>query len=138
MPLRLSAEASGRAIDSVEIKSAREPEAIRLVLRPARPVRLRVLDAQDEPVAGAVVSRVEWRMPRHVVPWTGVTDRDGRAVWPNAPLDLVVLRVTAANAPYQFKNIRVDPTNRDVVVRLQGDLSRGDTLRIRAVEEDSG
>jgi hypothetical protein len=133
---RITAEAPGRALATIDVSSPNPPD-LRLVLAPAVPVRLQLLTPKGEPAAGVQLMPHEFRMRRHLLNWTGTTDRDGRVVWSNAPLDTVVLR--ALGTKYPPRVIRIDPQQRDIVARLRedfGDLSA--SLKIRAVDAQSG
>jgi hypothetical protein len=65
-----------------------------VALAVARPMRVRVVNAKGEPVAGATVSAGAWRM-LEVLEWRGTTDGEGRVTWVEAPTDPVGLNASA-------------------------------------------
>ena len=61
-------------------------------LEAGRTIRGRVVDVKGRPIAGARVTP-EFRGRSDLLGWRAETDAEGRFQWPNAPLEVVVLKV---------------------------------------------
>src|SRR5438094_757055 len=79
-----TAEANGFATKSAVVKPAADLPEVRIIMPEAKPLRLRVLGEQGEPVQSRL-QVLEWRTENQVLDWTANTDQEGRVVWTNAP-----------------------------------------------------
>lgn len=81
-----TASAPGRATVSTIAQVKEGMDEVRLVLPPARPLSVRVIDDAKQPVKGVAINLDTYRTEAQILDWAGETDADGRAVWTNAPL----------------------------------------------------
>jgi hypothetical protein len=58
---------------------------VRIVLPPAQPARLRLVDEQGKPVNDAELTLDTYRTEAQLLDWSGRTDPQGQVVWTNAP-----------------------------------------------------
>ncbi|MEA3364631.1 MAG: redoxin domain-containing protein [Candidatus Hydrogenedentes bacterium] len=95
-------------------------------------LRLRVVDAAGEPLAGAWVAVDAWRGLEGLLEWQAFTDESGEAVWPNAPSEGISLMAEAAGA--QPATLQIPRIKDDVyTIRI------GSAIRIRGrVFEENG
>ncbi len=121
---RVIAEAAGFAPASVRVEAGPEPPPATIRLSPGRPFRGRVVDAQGQPLAGAVVSVAAWQECRNL-DWRAETDTEGRFTWADAPTtgDISFVVRKAGYATTRGRDLAVsDPgpvitLNRPLVVR---------------------
>ena len=81
-----TATAPGRATVSQVAQVKEGMEEVRLVLPPARPLQIRVIDSAQQPVKGASIQVDTYRTEAQILDWSATTGDDGFAVWTNAPL----------------------------------------------------
>jgi hypothetical protein len=132
----LTASAPGYAMGSAIASAERDAPEVRIVLRPAKPLRLRLVDEQGQPLAGANISVVDHRSRNHVVDWSTESDSTGRVVWTNAPADPTVFLVSAAN--YPVRTIVLSPAGEEQVVRMRRGAEDQVNVRVRAIDAESG
>jgi len=106
---------------------------VRLVLPPARPVRVRVTDEAGQPVPDAEFTLDTFRTEAQILDWSGKTDADGVMVWTNAPTVPVTCSVTSKSLAASRK-VQLQPgvAERRLVLS-QGPMLKI-TLRVRAVD----
>jgi thiol-disulfide isomerase/thioredoxin len=105
------------------------------VLSPAMPLKLRVVGDKDQPVVGAEVKPIEWRVRNHVLDWKATTDEQGRVVWPNAPRSEVSYYVTSTNYPVRAVRMVADGAEHGVVLRSGSDKQVA--VMIKATDAES-
>jgi hypothetical protein len=105
---------------------------VKLVLPKARPLRLRVLDEAGAPLAGVGIKPLDYRNDGKVLEWSGRTDREGRVVWPNAPLEAVGYGIQISKG---FRRFSASPAGGETVFRLRPALA--DEIRIEATVTDA-
>lgn len=88
-----TASDDGRATVSAVAQVEAHTSEVRLVLPPARPLRVRVTDEEGKPLADCSVRLDSYRNQGQLLDWTGTTDADGRFTWSNAPGQEVSLYV---------------------------------------------
>src|SRR6266542_412653 len=128
----ITAEADGHALASTIATVTPEREELKVVLPTARPLRLRGLGENNEPMAGAEVSLTEYRNRGHLMAWRGMTDAEGRVVWTNAPRQSISLTIGAANFPMRMA--RLAPTAEEQVVRLRKEWAKSIAVRLHALD----
>ena len=129
----LTAEAPGFAAKSTIVKSTESLEA-RIVMSPAKPLRLRVVGENNEPVPSQV-QFLQWRsVQSQLLEWNVQTDSEGRTVWTNAPNDAVTLSIQPINYPYRTVTLTADGTEKLVRLRKQRDAS----ISVKAVDATTG
>lgn len=134
--LLVAAEAPEYATKTVTITPAEESSGIRIVLRPAKPLRIRVVGNDGEPVAAAKITVNDWRARDQILDWSGQTDNDGLAVWSNAPDRSVPLNIDASNYPPRSANLLADGTEK--TIRLSQESGQRISVHLRALDADSG
>ncbi len=77
--------AEGRTTVTVVAQVEPGMPEVRLVLPPAKPLRLRVTDNEGKALAGASTRIDNYRTEAQILDWEGETDAEGRAIWSNAP-----------------------------------------------------
>jgi|GEM_PF-1230630 len=113
----VTASSPGHAATSVETWIAEGGAPVKLVMPDAVPLKLLVEDSSWRPISGAKISVVDWQIEGQALEWNGVTDIDGRAVWPGAPTNQVMLMFEAAG--FAPKAARIDSGSRTNVVILR-------------------
>jgi protocatechuate 3,4-dioxygenase beta subunit len=88
--LTVSASGSGPALIDTTAESGMKP--IDVHLTQPHLFRFRVVDKKEQPLAGATVEADTWRQ-RRTLDWSATTDKEGRAVWKDAPDDPVLFTV---------------------------------------------
>jgi hypothetical protein len=126
----LTAEADGQAVSSQIVTVVPDMAEVKLTLEAARPLRLRILGENDEPIPGAEVSLPEHRNRGHLLTWKGTAGTDGRVVWTNAPRQVLSLAVSATN--HAMRMARVESTDREQTVRLRKEITKAIIVRVRA------
>jgi len=112
------------------------PPEIRIVLTKARPMRLRIVGDQDEPIPAARVQTLDYRNRGLLLDWSESTDADGRVVWTNAPNQTMVMMVTAPN--YPPRQIRLKARDEEIVVRMRQAPAESIQVRVTVVEAGNG
>lgn len=112
----------GTAISSVDLR-----------LGHPRPLRLRLIDPEGEPIAGAFVNVGNWGRYRllGIIRWT---DAGGRASWDAAPDDPIRLNISA-NGYFGRLQAPVEPSDEEIVMTLRPGLSISG--RVRDAETDA-
>jgi protocatechuate 3,4-dioxygenase beta subunit len=82
------ATAAGRSPELTDVAIDKDRDDVEIRLEPGHALRLRVLGAKGQPLAGARVRSVTWR-GSSALGWSGNTDADGRLVWAEAPREAV-------------------------------------------------
>ena len=80
-----TAERAGYATKSFVVSATPDMPEVRMVLPPARPLRVRVVQENDTPVIGAELRIDDYRTPEQLLDWRGTTDAEGRVTWATAP-----------------------------------------------------
>ncbi len=132
----LTAEADGLATKTVFVTPASDAPEVRIVLPPAKPLRVRVLGERDEPVVGAALQIVDWRSGNQVLDWRGATDAEGRVVWTNAPDQEVSFWIQTTNYPVRGVKFLADGTER--TVRLRQGADQAINVRVKAQDATTG
>jgi protocatechuate 3,4-dioxygenase beta subunit len=131
----MTAEADGYAISSQIVTVRPEMEEVKLVLPPARPLRLRILGENDVPVVGAEARLPDYRNRGHLMTWKGTSDASGRVVWTNAPRQGLTVAVNATN--YATRLARAEPGGEEQVVRLAREIAQTNAVRVRVLDAET-
>lgn len=126
------AQASGLAPQLRKIRIERGLAPLTFPLVPARTIKGRVLDDQDQPAVGAEVTVPRWQ-DLDLLKWRTMTDADGGFTWDSAPGEAVTLAVSKPG---------FEPTTREINPKEGPEL----TLRLtkeflfigRVIEADTG
>lgn len=126
-----TASADGCATVSVIAQVEQTMPEVRLVLPPAKPLRIRVVDEAGQPLAGADLRIDTYRTEGQILNWSAKTDAEGRAVWTNAPLTPVTFYAGSRSlgAQRKFKAAGGEPEKRVV---LSNAMSEMITVRVKA------
>ena len=131
-----TASSEGRATTSVVAQVEPQMPEVRLVMAPAKPLKIRVTDATGNPVAGVGITVVPYRTEAQILDWQAETDAAGLATWSNAPTSRVTFRaVSKAFGERQFK---AGPADGEKVVVLSEDGLRETTVEVRAFDAKTG
>lgn len=103
----------------------------RLVLPPAKPLRLRLVDKQGHPASGASLNLETYRNEGMLLDWSDKTDSDGRAIWSNAPTTPICFY--ANNGQGAFRKFKVRADDQEHVLVL-ADSSANATVTLKAVD----
>ena len=106
---------------------------VRLVLPPAQPLRLSVVDEAGAPLPGVQFRVDPYRTEAQIHDWTATTDADGIAVWTNAPTAAVMVPANS-KSPAVTRKFRTVPgeSGRRLVLSAAG--AERVTIRLRAVD----
>lgn len=128
-----TATRSDRATVSVVAQVESGMGEVRLVLPPAQPLRLSVVDEAGAPLPGVQFRVDPYRTEAQLLDWTATTDADGVAVWTNAPTAAVMLYATS-KSPAVTRKFRTVPgeAGRRLVLSAAG--AERVTVRLRAVD----
>jgi len=132
----ITAEADGYSLGSTIATASADMPEVKLVLPAARPLRLKVVGANDEPVAGAGVGVVEYRNPGHLMGWRGTTDLGGLVVWSAAPTQSMSVQIVPTN--YAARMARLKTTSEEQVIRLSKEPAKTVAVRLRVLDEQTG
>jgi beta-lactamase regulating signal transducer with metallopeptidase domain/thiol-disulfide isomerase/thioredoxin len=88
----VTVQAEGFAPQFQEVTVTENTEPLEFRLEPGRTMRIRVVDSNGKPIAGAVFASDTWRGYR-TLEFRGHTDANGRLEWPSAPPDAVLCDV---------------------------------------------
>jgi beta-lactamase regulating signal transducer with metallopeptidase domain/thiol-disulfide isomerase/thioredoxin len=132
----LAVEAPNHATTTAKIVPAHMAPNIRIVLPPAKPLRIRVVGEKNEPIVGAGMSVIYWRTRDQILDWGARTDEHGEAVWSNAPVQRVAIWIVASNYPARSANLAADGTEK--TIRLSKESGRRISVHLHAVDADSG
>ena len=131
-----TASAEGRATTSVVAQVEPQMPEVRLVMAPAKPLKIRATDAAGQPVAGAEITINSYRTEGQILDWQAETDAAGLATWSNAPTSRVTFRaVSLAFGERQFKAGAGDG---EKVVVLSEDGVREATVQVSASDAQTG
>lgn len=100
----------------VDVESS-TPE-VRLQVQPVNPLRLKVVDEQGAPVAGASVSVAHYATEGQMLEFQGVTTAEGTLTWTNAPTTAVELQIDAPSLLLD-RLLRIPANQREVTCRLR-------------------
>ena len=122
-PSIITVQADGFAprIEEVRVAERTAPVEIRMT-EPGSILRVRVIDIQGKPVAGAVVAANTWRGHRSIE-FRAETDRDGRLAWRGAPKDVV--RYNIGKEEYMWIQPELTASGREQTVTLHPKLVVG-------------
>lgn len=131
----IAAEAPNYATKTVTVTPAEKASGIRIVLPSAKPLRIRVVGEDGEPVTAAV-GIVDFRARDQILDWGGQTDHHGFVVWSNAPDHSVPLEIFAPGYPVRWANLLADGTEK--TIRLSKRNAEVISVHLHAVDADSG
>jgi thiol-disulfide isomerase/thioredoxin len=125
----VSAERVGYQGTTVTVPAGVDAPPATIMLKPARPFRLRVLDGDGKPVADAVITADPNPGPQ-IFSWRTKTDAEGRAVWPTAPDQPVRYWINAGPQRSRTATYPADGTEHEVRFRPGDDRSINVNLRV--------
>ncbi len=97
--LTIQAEGFAPELKTVVVNAQTAPLDIRLA--PGNTIRIRVINADGKPIAGARIAADTWRAHRSIE-WETNTDNEGRCVWTSAPPDTVQFAIGKAGFRNDF------------------------------------
>lgn len=95
--------AAGRATASVVANVAPGMAEVRVVLPPAKPLRVKVVDDRGLPLAGVSLRVDSYKNEGQILDWETKADELGRAVWTNAPTAPVYVYASKPGVQRLFK-----------------------------------
>ena len=88
-----TASKEGRATTSVVAQVEPQMPDVRIVMAPAKPLRIRLIDDAGKPVAGVAITTLpSFYTEGQILDWKAQTDAQGLAIWSNAPATKVTFR----------------------------------------------
>jgi hypothetical protein len=106
------------AITTTIVDVGPDTPAVRLQLQPLTPLRLKVVDEQGAPVAGASVKVADYANEGQMLEFHGTATAEGVVTWTNAPGTAMKLRIDAKSL--QLDRLLSIPANqREVMCRLR-------------------
>jgi len=130
--LVLTATSPEYATASLLVSPAEGMADLRIVLGPIRPLRVRVVNEAGEPVSNAHFRPDEFRSGAQVLAWFGMTDREGRLTWTNAPDQAVAFYVSPPG--YQMRQVVLRADGTEKTVRVSKSANAKATIHIRALD----
>lgn len=128
-----TATAPGRATASVVTQAAPNAPEVRLVLPPAIPWRLHVVDDQDRPVSDAVVKIANQPNEAQILDWNGQTDSAGNVTWTNASTSNTLLSVTSHQID-SSRLVEYRPGTTDQTLVLSRRMAENVFVTVKALE----
>ena len=119
-PSIITVQAGGFAprIEDVRVEEKTAPVEIRMT-EPGSILRVRVVDVQGKPVAGANIVADTWRGHRSIE-FQAQTDQDGRFAWPSAPKGVVLYNIRKED--YMGMETELTASEREQTVTLHPKL----------------
>src|SRR5207253_78466 len=102
----------GFAITSTVIDLATNRAEVRLKLEKTQPLRIQVLNGEDNAVPEAKLNVDSHRTESQVLDFDGVTDKDGILVWTNAPVAPFALTASSGGKGWLHQKIRLTAEQR--------------------------
>lgn len=131
----ISAERDGYRGTTVTVPTGADAPEAKIVLRPGQPFRLRVLDGNGAPIAGAEIMS-DPNPGAQMLNWKATTDAEGRVVWPAAPDAPVKYWINAQAHGHRTAQLSADGTEH--VVRFRPGEDRAISIRLRVVDAATG
>jgi thiol-disulfide isomerase/thioredoxin len=134
----VTAERAGYRTKTITIPVTADAAAGKIILAPAKPLRLRVVGENDSPVANAEV-QIDPNPSDQILNWKATTDGDGRVEWDTAP-DAPVNIWVAPPAPrdYPFRSVKLLADGTEHVIRLRKGEDKSIKVHLRIVDAESG
>lgn len=133
--VQISAERDGYRGTTVTVSTGADAAPATIVLQPGQPFRLRVLDGNGAPVAGAEI------MPdpnpgAQILSWKATTDAEGRAVWNGAPDAPVKYWISSKTHGHRTALFSADGSEH--VVRFRPGENLAVNVRLQVVDSVTG
>ncbi len=110
----------------------------KIVLLPARPLRLRVVDESDKPFANAEVM-ADPNVSDQILRWTATTSSDGRVVWETAPASAVKIWVRPPpSSVYAYLRAKVRADEGEHVLILRKGADKSIFVKLHVIDAASG
>ena len=131
-----TASTAGRATTSVVAQVEPQMPEVRIVMAPAKPLKIRLADDSGKPVAGVGITILSYRTEAQILDWQAETDAEGLAIWSNAPTSTVTFQaLSKAYGERQFKASAAD--GEKIVVLSEGGV-REATVQVSASDAKTG
>ena len=112
----LTARAKGCAPELQEFRMGDQKQDVKIQMSPAKVMRGRVVDSTGKPIPKASISVDTWRGQRAMETFLR-TDKDGRFVWSEAPVDGVLCNI-GAEGFLQRMNVPLMASDKELTVTL--------------------
>lgn len=135
----VTAEKEGFQARSVTITATGDAGPGRIVLTPAKPLIVRVVDENEAPIAGAELQSDPNPSREQIVTWKATTDAAGRATWATAsdkPIKIWVAPPKGTSHPFGSALLTADGTEH--VIRLRAGADKEIRVRVRVVDATTG
>lgn len=126
--------APGRATVSVIAQVEPGMPEVHMVLPPAKPLLLRLVDKEGHPAADAKLQLDSYRNEGQLLDWSPTTDAEGRVVWSNAPTAPFYLY--ANNNRGAFRKFKVTPDGQEHLLVLQSSEASA-TIHLKAADSET-
>lgn len=131
----ISAEREGYQGTTVTVPTGADAAPATITLKPAQPFRLRVVDGDGKPVAGADVMS-DPNPGAQIVSWKAKTDAEGRAIWLTAPDQPVRYWINAG--PQRSRTMTFPADGTEHVVRFRPGEDVAVNINLRVVDAATG
>lgn len=135
--LLITGELAGYAMSSAAVAVGEKAPEVKLTLHPAKPLIVRFVGDNDQPVAGAQVRVDDYNSGDQVLGWTDKTDAEGRVTWATAP-DQPVLIGVMPTAGFPVRAVRLQGDGTEHVVRVRRGADKEITFAVHAVDAETG
>jgi beta-lactamase regulating signal transducer with metallopeptidase domain/thiol-disulfide isomerase/thioredoxin len=132
----LTAERDGYRTTSITFPLQADAPVLKIALAPAKPLRIRVLGENSEPIVNAQVQTNPNPSPTQIIDWKAATDAEGRVVWSTAPDSPVDLWVSPKDYPH--RTVRLTANETEHVIRLRHGTEKAISVQLRVLDAESG
>jgi len=115
-PSIVTVQADGFAPELREVRPEGQPAPLKFELGPAATLRVKVVNAQGQPIAGAFFATDTWRGHRSIQ-FRANSDKDGRIEWRSAPKDVVLCDLGKEGYAAQ-RHVPLTASNQEQVITL--------------------
>lgn len=106
---------------------------VRIVLPPARPLRIEVVDETGKPLPDVQLSADPYRTEAQILDWAGTTDATGAAIWSNPPTGPATLNAASKALP-AYRKFKTVPGEAERCVVLRAGGTERINVRVKALD----
>ena len=133
----VSAERAGYRGKTITIPVVTDRVPAKIVLAPAKPLRLRIVGDNDTPIANAEIQTAP-NPSDQILDWKATTDAEGRVAWDTAP-DATVNIWIAPKMPsdYPYRQVKLLADGAEHVIRLRKGADKSIAVHLHVIDAES-
>jgi hypothetical protein len=131
----VTAERAGYRAKTITIPLSEDSAPGKIVLAPAKPLRLRVVDENNTPVVGAEALSDPNNVDQ-LLRWKATTDADGRVTWDSAP-DMPVTVWVMSRKDNLYRNLKILADGEEHLVRIRRGAEKAIVVQLKVVDEET-